>query len=61
MVDGLAEEARARNGAHAHLGGQILTEVEVAVIAKLRDIHHHIVGALRHVVLKTDAIEPLTE
>ncbi len=61
MVDGLAEEARARNGAHAHLGGQILAEVEVAVIAKLRDIHHHVVGALRHVVRKADAVESLTE
>ena len=61
MVDGLAEEAGARNGAHAHLGGQILAEVEVAVIAKLRDVHHHVVGALRHVVREADAVESLTE
>ena len=61
VVDGLAEEAGARNGAHAHLGGQILAEVEVAVIAKLRDVHHHVVGALRQVVREADAVESLTE
>lgn len=61
MVDGLTEEARAGHGAHAHLRREVLAEVEVAVIAKLRDVHHDVVGALRHVMLKTNAIEPLTE
>ena len=61
MVDGLTEEARAGHGAHAHLRREVLAEVEVAVIAKLRDVHHDVVGALRHVMLKTDAIEPLAE
>ncbi len=61
MVDGLAEEARAGHGAHAHLRREILAEFEVAVIAKLRDVHHDVVGALRHVMHKTDAIEPLAE
>ena len=61
MVDGLAEEARSGNSAHTHLRREVLAEVEVAVIAKLRDIHHHVVGALRHVMLKTDAVESPAE
>ncbi len=61
MVDGLAEEARSGNSAHAHLRREVLAEVKVAVIAKLRNIHHHVVGALRHVMLKTDAVESLAE
>ena len=61
MVDGLAEEARAGHGTHANLGREVLAEVEVAVVAKLRDIHHHVIGALRHVMLKTDTVEPLAE
>ena len=61
MVDGLAEEARAGHGAHTHLRREVLAEFEVAVIAKLRDVHHDVVGALRHVMLKTDAVESLAE
>ena len=61
MVDGLAEEARAGHGAHTHFRREVFTELEVAVIAKLRDVHHDVVGALRHVMLKTDAVESLTE
>ena len=61
MVDGLAEEARAGYGAHAHLRREVLAEFEVAIISKLRDVHHDVVGALWHVVLKTDAVESLAE
>ena len=61
MVDGLAEEARAGNGAHANLRREVLTELEVAVVAELRDFHHHVIGTLRYVVLKSDTIEPLAE
>lgn len=61
MVDGLAEEARAGHGAHTHFRREVLAEVKVAVIAKLRDIHHYVVGALRHVVRKAGAVESLTE
>ena len=61
MVDGLAEEARAGHGAHTHFRREVFTELEVAVIAKLRDVHHDVVGALRYVVLKSDTIEPLAE
>ncbi len=61
VIDGLAEEARARNGAHAHFRREVFTELEIAVIAKLRDVHHDVVGALRHVVREADAVESLTE
>ena len=61
MVDGLAEEARAGYGAHAYLRREVLAEVEVAVIAKLGNVHHDVVGALRYVVLESDAIESLAE
>lgn len=61
MVDGLAEEARAGHGAHTHFRREVFTELEIAVIAKLRDVHHDVVGALRHVVREADAAESLTE
>ena len=61
MVDGLAEEARARHRAHADLACKVLAEFEIALVAEFRDIEHNIISALGVVVHDLEVIEPLQE
>ena len=54
VIDRLTEEAGAGHGAHAHQPGQILTEGQVAVVAKFGNIQQDIVRSLRVVVDKVE-------
>ena len=59
MVHRLPEEAGAGHGAHAHLPGQVLAELQVAVVAVLADVQQHVVGALRVVVDDVQVVQTL--
>ena len=61
MVDRLPEEARARHRADTDLSGQLLAELQIAVIAEFGNVHHHIIRTLRYVVDKAQSVQALAE
>lgn len=61
MVDRLPEKARARHRADTDLSGQLLAELQIAVIAEFGNVHHHIIRTLRYVVDKAQSVQALTE
>ena len=61
MVDRLPEEARARHRADTDLSGQLLAELQIAVIAEFGNVHHHIIRPLRYVVDKAQSVQALAE
>ena len=61
MVDRFPEEARARHRADTDLSGQLLAELQIAVIAEFGNVHHHIIRTLRYVVDKAQSVQALAE
>ena len=57
MVDRLPEKAGPRNSAHADIAGQHFAEFQVAVKAKLGNIHQDVISALGNRVLQADGIQ----
>lgn len=59
MVHRAPGRSWSRHGPHAHLPGQVLAELQVALIAVLSDVQQHVVGALRVIVGDVQVIQPL--
>ena len=59
VIHRLPEEAGPGHRAHAHLPGQVLAELQVALVAVFADVQQHVVGALRVVVDDVQVVQTL--